>query len=88
MRAVQDPTRDADAYSSGSMFFAGGLFFVSGFASLTYQVLWQRELGLLFGNTTQATSTALAVFFLGLAAGSWWIGRRSAHIEKPLPGPA
>ena len=66
------------------MFFAGGLFFVSGFAGLTYQVLWQRQLGLLFGNTTQATSTALAVFFLGLAAGSWWIGRRSAHIEKPL----
>ena len=63
---------------------AGLLFFLSGFAGLTYQILWQRELGLLFGNTTQATATTLAVFFLGLAAGSWWFGRRAEGIPRPL----
>ncbi|MDF1700280.1 MAG: fused MFS/spermidine synthase [Planctomycetota bacterium] len=60
------------------------LFFVSGFAGLTYEVLWQRELGLLFGSTTEATATTLAVFFLGLAVGSWLLGRRAARMVDPL----
>ena len=60
------------------------LFLLSGFAGLTYEVLWQRELGLLFGNTTEATATTLAVFFLGLALGSWGFGRRSARMRDPL----
>ncbi len=60
------------------------LFFLSGFAGLTYEVLWQRELGLLFGNSTQATATTLAVFFLGLALGSWLFGRRAARCKRPL----
>ncbi len=60
------------------------LFLLSGAAGLVYQVLWQRELGLLFGNTTQATATTLAVFFLGLATGSWWLGRRSVAWRNPL----
>lgn len=60
------------------------LFFVSGFAGLTYEVLWQRELGLLFGNTTHATATTLAVFFLGLGLGNWWVGRWSRNVLHPL----
>lgn len=60
------------------------LFFVSGFAGLTYEVLWQRELGLLFGNTTHATATTLAVFFLGLGLGNWWVGRWSRIVRQPL----
>lgn len=60
------------------------LFFASGFAGLTYEVLWQRELGLLFGNTTHATATTLAVFFLGLGLGNWWVGRWSRTVLYPL----
>jgi len=45
------------------------LVFLSGAASLIYEVLWLKELGLLFGSTAYAASTTLAVFFLGLAVG-------------------
>lgn len=46
------------------------LFGLSGFASLVYQVLWLKELGLLFGSTTDAAATTFTAFFLGLAAGA------------------
>jgi spermidine synthase len=60
------------------------LFFVSGFLSLVYQVLWVRELGLLFGNSTYAIATTLAVFFLGLSAGSYFWGRGAASLRAPV----
>eukprot|EP01051_Picozoa_sp_SAG22_P036966 SAG22_NODE_18189_length_291_cov_1.067708_2_plen_63_part_01 len=47
-----------------------GLVFLSGFAALVYQVLWMKQLGLLFGNTSHAASVTLASFFAGLATGS------------------
>jgi len=60
------------------------LVFASGFAGLTYQVLWMAQLGLLFGNTSHAAATTLAAFFAGLGAGSWWWGRRAGSITRPL----
>lgn len=60
------------------------LFAASGFAGLVYEVLWLRDLGLLFGNTAQAASTTLAAFFLGLTTGGWFWARRSAALERPL----
>ena len=38
------------------------LFFLSGAAALIYQVLWLKELGRLFGVTSYAAATTLAVF--------------------------
>lgn len=56
------------------------IFFVSGFAALVYQVLWLRELGLLFGNTAEAAATVIAVFFAGIAAGgAYWGARVGRH---------
>lgn len=52
------------------------MIFFSGVAGLVYQVLWMRQLGLLFGNTAHAAAATLAVFFAGLAAGSWFWGKR------------
>ncbi len=60
------------------------LFFASGAAALVYEVLWLKELGLVFGNTAYAASTALAVFFLGMAAGGRVFGRRAAGYARPL----
>lgn len=60
------------------------LLFLSGFSGLVYQVLWMRQLGLLFGNTSHATAVTLAAFFGGLAAGSWFWGRRSKAVENPM----
>ena len=62
------------------------LLFASGFSGLVYQVLWMKELGLLFGNTAQAAATTLAAFFLGIAAGGWAFGRRAARLRRPLLG--
>jgi spermidine synthase len=62
------------------------LFLASGFAGLVYQVLWMRELGILFGNSSQAAATTLAAFFLGIAAGGAVFGRRAARAARPLRG--
>lgn len=70
-----------------SSFFRGGLlalFFLSGLTGLVYQVLWLRELGLLFGNTAYATATTLAVFFSGLALGNYAWGEKAAQLVNPL----
>lgn len=60
------------------------LVFLSGLCALIYQVLWMKQLGLLFGNTSHAAGVTLAAFFAGLAAGSWFWGRRSARSVNPL----
>ena len=60
------------------------LFVFSGAAALVYEVLWLKELGRLFGVTAHATAATLAVFFLGLAAGSLTWGRRAARDRNPL----
>ena len=58
--------------------------FLSGAASLFYEVCWIRKAGLFFGSTTFALATVLAVFFLGLAIGSAWAGRLSTSLQRPL----
>lgn len=60
------------------------MVFFSGFAGLLYQILWMRQLGLLFGNTSHAAALTLGVFFFGLAAGSWFWGSRSARLAHHL----
>lgn len=60
------------------------LFFASGFTGLVYEVLWMKELGLLFGSTTLAAATTLTAFFLGLAAGGYVWGRYAARVPRPL----
>ena len=67
-----------------SIITASLLFFFSGLAALVYQVLWMKELSLLFGNSAQAAAATLAAFFTGVAAGNAYWGRRSAALAKPL----
>lgn len=59
------------------------LFVLSGATSLVYEVLWLRELILIFGSTQFATSTVLATFMGGLALGAFvagrWLGPRAAR---------
>ncbi len=59
-------------------------FFASGVSGLVYQVVWVRELVLVFGATTFAVSTVLTAFMGGLALGSYYFGRRSETVERPL----
>ncbi len=60
------------------------LFFLSGASGLIYEVLWMKELGVLFGNTAYAVATTLTVFFLGLSTGGLAWGRRSRILANPL----
>lgn len=62
----------------------GLLFFLSGSSALIYEVLWARQLGLVFGTTAQATSTVLAAFMLGLALGAAVGGRWADRAINPL----
>lgn len=54
-------------------FFA--FFFVSGFCSLVYEVVWLRLGMAKFGVTTPMVSLVLSVFMAGLGLGSWAGGR-------------
>lgn len=72
------------ARSPAPRFILYSLFVLSGFAALVYEVLWLRELKLLFGSTAQAAGATLAVFFLGLAVGGLVGGRWAAGSARPL----
>ena len=65
------------------------LFLCSGLSGLIYQVVWVRVFGNVFGNTVYSTSLVVAVFMLGLGAGSYvvggWADRRHAARPGSLP---
>jgi spermidine synthase len=63
---------------------SSALLFLSGFAALVYQVLWMRDLAVLFGNSAHAAAVTLAVFFGGIAAGAALFARVSPRIANPL----
>jgi len=53
-------------------------FFLSGLGSLVLEVVWTRQLRLIFGSTTLAASTILVAYMLGLGLGGL-LGGRVAH---------
>src|SRR5438477_11215050 len=59
-------------------------FFLSGASGLVFEVVWTRELGLVFGSTTLAISTVLSVYMGGLALGSVIAGRFADRVRDPL----
>jgi spermidine synthase len=56
------------------MDWISAFFFISGFCSLLYELIWLRLAMAQFGVTTALTSIVLAVFMGGLGAGSWGAG--------------
>ncbi len=58
--------------------------FVSGASALIYQLIWVRLLGLVFGVSSFAVATVVAVFMLGLGLGSYFFGRWSERTRDPL----
>src|SRR4051812_40194417 len=54
-------------------------FFISGFSSLVYQVVWTRLAFASFGIITPVLSVVISVFMLGLSLGSWLGGRFAAR---------
>ena len=60
------------------------IFILSGAAGLIYEVVWARQLVLVFGNTTQAVSAILTGFFGGMAIGSAVGGRYADRVRRPV----
>ena len=60
------------------------LVFVSGACALVYQIAWTRELRLVFGASTAASSAVLAIFLGGLGAGGLVLGARADRHPVPL----
>ena len=57
-------------------------FFLSGFCSLVYQVVWLRVAMAGFGVTTPLISIVLSLFMTGLAFGSWAGGKLAKSLER------
>ncbi len=66
------------------LLLAVGCFFLTGMFSLVYEVCWIRKASLAFGSATWALSAVLAVFFAGLALGSYVLGVYSSRVARPL----
>lgn len=59
-----------------------GVYFVSGFTALLYQVVWQRMLGLFSGSDVRSVSIVVASYLMGLGIGSWLSSRFSDRLSS------
>lgn len=64
----------ARSESSGSLNWFFLFFFISGFCSILYELIWLRLAMAQFGVTTPLVSIVLSVFMAGLGLGSWLAG--------------
>ncbi len=60
------------------------LFFLSGAASLAYEVVWFRGLAHIWGSSALAASAVLASFLLGLGVGARILGRLADRVRSGL----
>ena len=60
------------------------LFCSAGFSSLIFQVIWQRELSIVFGGALHSTAVILSSCMAGLAIGAWIFGRIASKAENRL----
>jgi spermidine synthase len=60
--------------------------FGAGFSGLVLELVWIRNLGLVFGANTHAMSTVLAAYMAGLALGSLVVGRWAGRPERTRAG--
>ena len=70
---VERPAEAAAADSDRSWYFV--FFFISGFCSILYELIWLRLAMAQFGVTTAMVSIVLSTFMAGLGTGSWLAGR-------------
>jgi spermidine synthase len=60
------------------------VFFVSGFAALLYQIVWQRALYAIYGINIESVTMVVTAFMLGLGLGSIAGGAVSKDPKKPV----
>ncbi|WP_420449116.1 fused MFS/spermidine synthase [Candidatus Palauibacter sp.] len=60
------------------------LFFLSGVSGLIYQIAWVRQSVFTFGVSVYAYSTVIGAYMIGLALGSYVMGKRIDAHAQPL----
>jgi spermidine synthase len=60
------------------------VFFLSGFAALLYQVVWQRSLYAIYGINIESVTMVVTAFMLGLGVGSVVGGAVSKDPKRPV----
>jgi len=86
---VESPNNQTSKESGSiglSWFF--GFFFVSGFCSILYELIWLRLAMAQFGVTTPMVSIVLSTFMAGLGLGSWAAGHLVRKYGQQLKVPA
>ena len=73
------------ADNSGGVAVGAGELFLSGIASVSNQVVWQRGLKVFLGGSESLSSMVVVlVVMLGLGTGAGWMGARSGRIARPM----
>jgi spermidine synthase len=65
-------------------YFLYGIFFLSGAAALTFETIWFRLAGLVFGNSVWSVSLILGGFMGGLALGNGLVSRFGDRVKRPV----
>lgn len=60
------------------------VFFLSGFAALLYQIVWQRALYAIYGINVESVTMVVTAFMLGLGLGSLAGGEVSKDAKRPV----
>ncbi len=60
------------------------IVFLSGFAALTYQIVWFREIQQVFGVHVFSVAAVLSAFMAGLATGSFIFGSWADKVKNPM----
>lgn len=60
------------------------LVFLSGMAGLVYEIVWMRQVSLIFGVSIYAVSTVTAAVMLGMAVGALAFGKLADRIQRPV----
>jgi spermidine synthase len=59
-------------------------FFLSGAASIVFEILWSRQFVTVFGNSAYAASIVLCAYMAGLGFGGWIGGRLADQIQRRM----
>src|SRR5262249_50577114 len=72
-----------DRAARTAFFISAGLLFLSGTASLIYQILWTKQLALIVGIEVYSITVAVSSFFAGLALGGVIFGHWADQLRRP-----
>ena len=78
------PGARAAELGQGGLLAVLALFFLSGFTGLLYEVVFEKDLALIFGSTARSATTVLATYMAGLAIGARLGGGLADRVRRPL----